>query len=66
MIVMKFGGTSLESAEALHRVANIINSRRLESPFIVVSAKGKTTNELLAIGRIAAEGHVGGFTRLPG
>jgi aspartate kinase len=58
MIVMKFGGTSLESAEALRRVAAIISARRSESPFIVVSAMGKTTNELLAIGHTAAEGHV--------
>jgi aspartate kinase len=59
MIVMKFGGTSLESAEALRRVSGIINSHRSEMPFVVVSAMGKTTNELLAIGRTAAEGHVG-------
>jgi aspartate kinase len=58
MIVMKFGGTSLESAEALRRVAGIINSRRAESPFVVVSAMGKTTNELLVIGRTAAAGQV--------
>lgn len=58
MIVMKFGGTSLESAQALRRVADIIGARRSENPFVVVSAMGKTTNELLAIGRTAAEGHV--------
>jgi aspartate kinase len=57
MIVMKFGGTSLESAEALGRVANIVNSRRGDSPFVVVSAMGKTTNELISIGHAAAEGH---------
>jgi aspartate kinase len=57
MIVMKFGGTSLESAEALTRVAGIINARRNEAPFVVVSAMGKTTNELIAIGHAAAEGH---------
>ena len=58
MIVMKFGGTSLESAEALGRVAAIISARRAESPFVVVSAMGKTTNELLAIGHTAADGSV--------
>jgi aspartate kinase len=57
MIVMKFGGTSLESAEALARVARIISARRAESPFVVVSAMGKTTNELIAIGHAAAEVH---------
>jgi aspartate kinase len=55
MIVMKFGGTSLESAEALRRIAGIVNARRAEGPFVVVSAMGKTTNELIAIGHIAAE-----------
>ncbi len=58
MIVMKFGGTSLESAEALGRVARIISARRAENPFVVVSAMGKTTNELLAIGHTAADGSV--------
>ena len=55
MIVMKFGGTSLESAEALARVASVISARRVESPFVVVSAMGKTTNELIAICHAAAE-----------
>jgi len=56
MIVMKFGGTSLESAEALRRVAQIVAARRTEEPFVVVSAMGKTTNELLALGAEAAAG----------
>jgi len=56
MIVMKFGGTSLESAEALQRVAQIVAARQAEEPFIVVSAMGKTTNELLAMGAEAAAG----------
>ena len=56
MIVMKFGGTSLESAEALARVASIVSTRRASSPFVVVSAMDKTTNELLSIGHAAAEG----------
>jgi aspartate kinase len=59
MIVMKFGGTSLESAEAMRRVAGIVNARRSEAPFVVVSAMGKTTNELIAISHSAAEGHAG-------
>jgi len=58
LIVMKFGGTSLESAEALNRVAEIVKTRRAEAPFVIVSAMGKTTNNLLAIGRDAAEGRM--------
>jgi aspartate kinase len=54
---MKFGGTSLESAEALGRVASIVSARQGDVPFVVVSAMGKTTNELFAIGHEAAAGH---------
>lgn len=58
MIVMKFGGTSLESAEALSRVAGIVNSNRADGAFVVVSAMGKSTNELLALGHAAAAGRI--------
>ena len=57
MIVMKFGGTSVESAEAIARVAGIVRARLDRKPVVVVSAMGKTTNKLLEIGRGAAEGH---------
>jgi aspartate kinase len=49
MIVMKFGGTSVESAEAIERVTGIVKSRLNRRPVVVVSAMGKTTNKLLAI-----------------
>ena len=49
MIVMKFGGTSVESASALERVASIVKARVARHPVVVVSAMGKTTNKLLAI-----------------
>lgn len=57
MIVMKFGGTSVESKEAIERVVEIV--RRFESrrPVVVVSAMGKTTNKLLEIAREAAGGN---------
>lgn len=57
MIVMKFGGSSLESAEALRRVAEIVRARLDRRPVVVVSAMGKTTNNLLAIATEAAAGH---------
>lgn len=47
MIVMKFGGTSMESAEALLRAADIVRSRVPQKPAVVVSAMGKTTNKLI-------------------
>jgi aspartate kinase len=54
MIVMKFGGTSVESAAAIERVAGIVRSRLELRPLVVVSAMGKTTNRLLAAAEKAA------------
>ena len=51
MIVMNFGGTSVESAAAIERVASIVKARANRRPVVVVSAMGKTTNKLLEIGR---------------
>jgi aspartate kinase len=56
MIVMKFGGTSVESREAIERVAGIVRDRLAERPIVVVSAMGKTTNKLLAIALAAVAG----------
>ncbi len=56
MIVMKFGGTSVESAAAIERVAGIVKSRLELRPIVVVSAMGKTTNKLLAIANAAIAG----------
>src|SRR6204780_180984 len=49
MIVMKFGGTSVESAAAIERVASIVKARAHRRPVVVVSAMGKTTNKMLTI-----------------
>jgi aspartate kinase len=57
MIVMKFGGTSVESATAIERVAAIVRAREERRPVVVVSAMGKTTNKLLAIANAAIAGH---------
>ena len=57
MIVMKFGGSSVESAEAIQRVAGIVRDRLDRHPVVVVSAMGKTTNKLLEIARMCAEGN---------
>ncbi len=56
MIVMKFGGSSLESTSAILRVADIVRSRLPKHPVVVVSAMGKTTNALLAMAANAAQG----------
>ncbi|KAJ6329311.1 hypothetical protein OIU77_010899 [Salix suchowensis] len=51
--VMKFGGSSLASAERMREVAELILSFPNESPVIVLSAMGKTTNKLLLAGEKA-------------
>jgi len=56
MIVMKFGGTSVESAAAIERMAGIVGGRLDRRPVVVVSAMGKTTNRLLEIARQAVGG----------
>src|SRR5258708_8296570 len=56
MIVMKSGGSSVESAAAIQRVAGIVKAREDRHPVVVVSAMGKTTNKLLAIADAAIRG----------
>jgi aspartate kinase len=56
MIVMKFGGSSVESAAAIERVASIVKARVQQRPVVVVSAMGKTTNKLLAIAQNSIRG----------
>ncbi len=63
MIVMKFGGTSVESAAAIERVAGIVRSRQERHPVVVVSAMGKTTNKLLAIAAAAMKGNRAEYIR---
>ena len=63
MIVMKFGGTSVESAAAIERVAGIVKARQAQRPVVVVSAMGKTTNKLLAIAAAALEGNRSEYIR---
>ncbi|CAI9111606.1 OLC1v1011867C5 [Oldenlandia corymbosa var. corymbosa] len=51
--VMKFGGSSVASAERMREVAELICSFPEERPIIVLSAMGKTTNNLLLAGEKA-------------
>jgi aspartate kinase len=64
MIVMKFGGTSVESAAAITRVAGIVRARQARRPVVVVSAMGKTTNKLLEIASAAIDGKRAEYIRL--
>jgi len=56
MIVMKFGGTSVEDAAAIERSCSIVAERVSRKPFVVVSALGGATNGLLEAGALAARG----------
>lgn len=49
MIVMKFGGTSLGSAECIERVLSLVKERIEREPVMVISAVGGITNMLLSI-----------------
>ncbi|XP_048336691.2 aspartokinase 2, chloroplastic isoform X1 [Ziziphus jujuba] len=51
--VMKFGGSSVASAERMREVADLVLSFPEERPVIVLSAMGKTTNKLLVAGEKA-------------
>src|ERR1043165_1903584 len=56
MIVMKFGGTSVEDAASIERVTEIIRARLHQRPVVVVSAMGKTTRKLLQAAEASAAG----------
>ncbi|KAI5068518.1 hypothetical protein GOP47_0016863 [Adiantum capillus-veneris] len=52
-VVMKFGGSSVATAARMREVADLILGFPDENPIIVLSAMGKTTNNLLQAGEIA-------------
>ncbi|MFN0119291.1 MAG: lysine-sensitive aspartokinase 3 [Blastocatellia bacterium] len=58
MIVMKFGGTSVEDATAIRRLISIVRRQLDRRPVVIVSAMGKTTNGLLECARLAAENNI--------
>jgi aspartate kinase len=56
MIVMKFGGTSVEDAASIDSVAKIIRDRLSLRPIVIVSAMGKTTRKLIQAAEASAAG----------
>ncbi|MGB3628348.1 MAG: lysine-sensitive aspartokinase 3, partial [Terracidiphilus sp.] len=58
IVVMKFGGTSVEDATAINRTAAIVAGRVAmgKSPTVVVSAMAKVTDQLLRAAAASAEG----------
>jgi aspartate kinase len=53
---MKFGGTSVEDATAIDRIASIVKGRINDRPLVVVSAMSKVTDGLLAMAAAAGKG----------
>jgi aspartate kinase len=62
-LVMKFGGTSVEDAPAMARVAEIVGARKFQQPVVVVSAMSRVTDALLAAVRAAEAGDADGALR---
>jgi aspartate kinase len=59
MIVMKFGGTSVEDAAAIDRSCRIVGERLSRRPFVIISALGGATNALLEAGSFASRSELG-------
>ena len=57
MIVIKFGGTSVQNEEAIGRVISIVRSRLKERPLVVVSALAKVTKLLCLVAEEAEAQH---------
>jgi len=59
MIVMKFGGTSVQNEENIERVISIVKSRLAEKPLVVVSALARVTRKLVEMAEEAEAQHTG-------
>ena len=53
MIVMKFGGTSVQDAAAINQAADIVRGRVPRAPVVVVSAMARVTDTLLRLAHTA-------------
>jgi len=58
MIVMKFGGTSVQDAAAIRNAAQLIAKEKSRPPLVVSSACSGVTNALIAIAKKSATGLV--------
>src|SRR5690349_24423990 len=64
MLVMKFGGTSVECAESISRVAEIVRHRQHMQPVVVVSALARITDQLHSLGALSKAGNLDEALRL--
>ena len=60
MIVLKFGGTSVGTADAIRAATKIVARGRQRSPVVVVSATSGTTDALIRAARRAESGDLAG------
>ncbi len=58
MIVLKFGGTSVQDTDAVTRAVQVIQRQLSRGEVVVLSAMGKTTNGLLEMARSASSGDI--------
>ncbi len=56
MIVMKFGGTSVEDSDAIRKVIEIVRTELHRNPIVFVSACAGVTNQLLKVADLSAAG----------
>lgn len=54
-LVLKFGGTSVQHAEAMNRVVNIVREEGGDKPIVVTSACAGITNQLVECARLCSE-----------
>ena len=59
LVVLKFGGTSVEDADAIRRLIEIVRTRLHAQPVLVISALARVTDRLQEAGEAAASGHLG-------
>ncbi|HLA99999.1 MAG TPA: aspartate kinase [Bacteroidota bacterium] len=57
MITMKFGGTSVQDADAISNVVTIVRKALPRRPVVIISAIAQATNTLEKIGKAACEGN---------
>jgi aspartate kinase len=57
LIVLKFGGTSVQDGPALCRAVDIVGEQKEKRPLVVLSAISGATNSLLSLSRIALDGN---------
>src|SRR5262245_33073202 len=58
LVIMKFGGTSVEDAPAIGRLIQNVRSRSNFSRVVVVSALARVTDELILLGKAAGDGRL--------